>query len=438
MSTLVRQQPHNLEAEKYVLACILIDEDAILKVAPILKSDNFYDSKHAQIYTAMLRLFEKGQSIDHILIKEEMRSQGYFKKADAEYLIDLTAILPTASRVEEYCHIVRETAVRRRLLTLSSKLGDLAYNEKSEISEIMNEVEKDVFMVSEQNIKRDFVHVRDLLEKSYELAEKMAKNKGAIRGVATGFPTLTGMLGGFQNSDLIILGARPSVGKTSFALDLARYAAIDDKRKVAFFALEMSAQSLVDRLTSMQTGIGLWDLRNTQLKASQLDKIAIANGVLAESDMYIDDTAGINITELRTKCRRLKMESGLDIIFIDYLQLIIGNNKESRTQEVSEISRQLKNIARELDVPIIALSQLSRAVESRNDKRPQLSDLRESGSIEQDADIVMFLHREDMYNAEPGTQGKSEIIIAKHRNGPTGEIALTFVKELARYREPGK
>lgn len=427
--------PQNTEAERHVLGAILIDEDAILKASEILKPEHFYDKSNRDIYTCMLSLMEHGNAIDHLLIKEELKSKGLYKRGDAKYLIELSALLPSTSRVEEYSNIIKENYLRRRLISSSAKIGSLALNKKISIETILNDVEKEIFEVSEDSINKEFLHISELLLESYERAEEMSKHKGEFRGIRTGFKTLDGLLGGLHTSDMIILGARPAVGKTSFSLDLCRHIAVTEKKKVVFFSLEMSATQLIDRLISMQTGIALWDLRTANIKTAQLDKLAEAMGVLSESDIFIDDTPGVNITQIRSKCRRLKMEKGLDIVFIDYLQLITGNNKESRVQEVSDISRQLKIIARELDIPVIALSQLSRGVESRADRRPQLSDLRESGSIEQDADIVMFLHREDTYNADPNIVGKSELIIAKHRNGPTGEIPLTFVKEQARYRE---
>lgn len=427
--------PQNIDAEQHVLGSILIDEDAILKIGHILKVDHFYDRRHKDIYTGMLSLLEKGSPIDHLLLKNELKAKNLFKKGYGSYIIELTELIATSGRIEEYSLLVRETAMRRKLISASAQISSNAFDPKKDFELIMNEAEKQIFDVAEQNIQKDFLHISDLLVASYERAEQMAKNKGELRGVKTGFKSMDGMLGGFHKSDLIILGARPAVGKTSFALDVARHIAVNEKKKVVFFSLEMSANQLIDRVISMQTGIGLWDLRTSNIKNSQLDKLADAMGLLADTDIFIDDTPGVNITQIRTKCRRLKLEKGLDIIFIDYLQLVTGNTKESRVQEVSEISRQLKIIARELDVPVIALSQLSRAVESRTDRTPQLSDLRESGSIEQDADIVLFLHREDMYKQDAETTGKSEIIIAKHRNGPTGEIPLKFIKEQARYVE---
>lgn len=427
--------PQNIDAEQHVLGSILIDEEAIFKVAPILRPENFYEKRNKDIYTAMLALLEAGSPIDHLLLKEKLKAKNLLKKGYTVYIIELTELIATSGRVEEYANLVKEAALRRKLISATSEISASAYDPKIDFEQIMNNAEKQIFQVAEANIQKDFMHISDLLVESYERAEQMAKTKGQLRGIRCGFKSIDGMLGGFHKSDMVILGARPAVGKTSFSLDLARHMAVAEKKKVVFFSLEMSANQLIDRIISMQTGIALWDLRTSNIKNSQLDKLADSMGLLAESDIFIDDTPGINITQIRTKSRRLKLEKGLDVIFIDYLQLITGNNKENRVQEVSDISRQLKIIARELDVPVIALSQLSRAVESRTDRRPQLSDLRESGSIEQDADIVMFLHREDMYNQNTENLGKAEVIIAKHRNGPTGEVPLTFVKEQARYKE---
>jgi replicative DNA helicase len=430
-----RLPPQNIEAEMHVLGSILIDEDAILKIGTILRPDHFYDKKNKDLYSAMMGLLEKGSPIDHLLLKEELKAKNLLKKGYPSYIIELAELVPSSGMVEHYANLVREASMRRKLISASANINASAFDPKIDFENILDEAERQIFQVSESSIQKDFLHISDLLVASYERAEQMAKNKGELRGIKSGFKSLDGMLGGFHKSDMVILGARPAVGKTSFSLDLARHMAVDEKKSVVFFSLEMSANQLIDRVISMQTGIGLWDLRTSNIKSSQLDKLADAMGKLSECNIYIDDTPGVNITQIRTKCRRLKLEKGLDVIFIDYLQLITGNNKENRVQEVSDISRQLKIIARELDVPVIALSQLSRAVESRTDRRPQLSDLRESGSIEQDADIVMFLHREDMYNQDAAVMGKAEIIIAKHRNGPTGEIPLTFVKEQARYRE---
>jgi replicative DNA helicase len=431
--------PQNLDAEKSVLGSILIDEEAIYKLVEILKPDNFYHPHNKDIYQCMLELFEERKAIDILTLSDILKRKKLLSRVGGmTYLTELSSVLPISAHLEEYANIVKETSIRRKLISLGNKFSETAHEENTPIADILNECESGIFQITEENIKKDFVHVSELLERAFERASDIDKSKSKVSGIKTGFGKLDNIIGGFQNSDMIVLGARPSVGKTSLALDIARYAAVKEKKSVGFFSLEMANMQLMDRLLAMQTGANLWDLRMGRLSDKDFSSLSDAMGILAETNLYIDDTPGASITEIRTKARRLKMEKGLDIIFIDYLQLIQGTNKENRVQEVSDISRQLKNIARELDVPVIALSQLSRAVESRNDRRPQLSDLRESGAIEQDADIVMFLHREDMYNKESENKGGAELIIAKHRNGPTGIIDLFFVKEQARYRELDK
>ncbi|MEI6462837.1 MAG: replicative DNA helicase [bacterium] len=435
----IRLPPQNLDAEKSVLGSVLIDEEAIYKIVEILKPENFYHPHNKEIFSAMLELFNTQKAIDILTLSDLLKKNKMLSKVGGmPYLTELAAVLPISAHLEEYAHIVKETSIRRKLISLGAKFGESAYEEQKKLADVLNECESGIFEITEDNIKKDFVHVSKLLEEAYENVEDIDKSKDKVAGVKTGFTKLDNLIGGFQKSDLIILGARPSVGKTSLALDVARHAAVKGKANVGFFSLEMSNMQLMYRLLSMQTGANLWDLRMGHLTDKQFEVLPDALGILSESNLYIDDTPGASITEIRTKARRLKMEKGLDIIFIDYLQLVTGNNKENRVQEVSDISRQLKNIARELDIPVIALSQLNRAVESRNDRRPQLSDLRESGSIEQDADIVMFLHREEMYNQQTENKGTAELIIAKHRNGPTGTIDLFFVKEQARYRELDK
>jgi replicative DNA helicase len=321
------------------------------------------------------------------------------------------------------------------LIRVSNVLQEYAFNEDEALDKLLDSAEQRLFEVTEESIERDFVHVSKLLEQAYERAEDADKNKEKITGIKSGFPLLDAILGGFQNSDLIILAARPSVGKTALALDIARHVATREKKNIGFFSLEMSNMQLMDRILAMQVNANLWDLRMGKLSDAIFERLADAMGVLSESGLFIDDTPGLHIMEMRTKARRMMAEHHLDMIVVDYLQLMQGRNRENRVQEVSEISMFLKNMARELDIPVVALSQLSRAVESRTSRIPQLSDLRESGSIEQDADVVMFIHREELYNPETDRKGIADLIISKHRNGPTGQIDLYFVKEQARFRE---
>lgn len=435
----VKLPPQNIEAERSLLGAILIDKEAIIKIAEIVNPDSFYEPNHGIIYEACQKLFSNGRPIDVLTLTNELKkTDNLTRVGGSAYITELVSLVPTAANIEEYAHIIKENSLRRKLITLGASIGELAFNGEKEIEELMDDAEKRLFDITEDSVERDFVHVAKLLEETYTRAESLSQNPDKIRGIPTGFHSLDNILGGFQNSDLVILAARPSVGKTSLSLDLARHAATKEKRKVGFFSLEMSSMQLMDRLLAMQVGVGLWDLRMGKLADESFGQLAEAMGVLSESGLYIDDTPGLNIMEIRTKARRLKAESGLDMLFIDYLQLIEGRNKESRTQEVSEISRFLKSLARELNIPVIALSQLSRAVEQRTDRIPQLSDLRESGSIEQDADIVMFIHREELYNPETERKGLADIVIAKHRNGPIGIVEVYFVREQARFRPIAK
>ncbi len=426
--------PQNLDMEKSVLGAILIDEEAMFKVADTLPSESFYEHKHQLIYQAMLELYAHQQAIDVLTLTNQLKNNKNLKQiGETKYLAELVETVPTSAHIEEYAKVIKEMGQRRRLITLASKIDELAYKEEKELPMVLDEVERNLMGISQSNAKNDFVHISTLLEESYKRAEELNKDPGKLSGVPSGFSTLDNLLGGFHKSDLVILAARPSVGKTAFALDLARHAAVQEGKSVGLFSLEMSDTQLMDRILSMQVGVGLWDLRMGHISDEVFNRLSDAMGVLADAKLFIDDTPGINILEMRAKARKLKMEKSLDLLIIDYLQLITGNNKEGRTQEVSEISRFLKLLARELDVPVIALSQLNRAVESRTDGTPQLSDLRESGSIEQDADVVIFLSKvggEDMENSQ-----NRKLTIAKHRNGPTGEMELFFVKEQARFRE---
>jgi len=428
--------PQDEEAERAVLGAVLLSEDAIVKINDFLKPDHFYNPRNAIIYKAMNHLFESAKPIDVLTLTDILKKNKELKKiGGAGYITDIVESVPTSSHVEEYAKIVKEKSIRRDLMKVGAMYNEVALNEDEDIDKILDKAEQDLFAITEESVDRDFVHISKLLEVAYERAEDADKRKDKVTGVKTGYKLLDGLLGGFQKSDLVILAARPSVGKTSLALDIARYAATKEKKNVGFFSLEMSNMQLMDRLLAMQVNANLWDLRMGRMPDEAFSRLADAMGVLSESGLYIDDTPSLHIMEMRTKARRMMMEHRIDFIIVDYLQLIQGRTQESRVQEVSEISRSLKGLARELDVPVLALSQLSRAVESRTSRIPQLSDLRESGSIEQDADVVMFIHREDVYNHETERKGIADLIVAKHRNGPTGQIELFFVKEQARFRE---
>lgn len=428
----LRVPPQNVEAERSILGAILLDKDAIIKVADIITYEDFYDSRHGIVYEAMANLFEKRMPIDIVTLSEILESAGKIKQVGGSgYLAEIVNNTPSAANIAYYAQIVRDKAILRRLISAGANITELGYEEDGEISEVLDSAEQSLFSISQKSMKNKFIAIKEVLTDAFDRIDKIHKDKdkGAIRGVPSGFKGLDNLTAGFQKSDLIILAARPSMGKTSFALNLAENASIDEKLPVAIFSLEMSKDQLVDRLLSSQAGVDSWKLRTGNLSDDDFPKIGYAMGVLSEAPLFIDDSAGGNIMEIRAKSRRLQMEHGLGLIIVDYLQLMSGHNRSSegnRVQEISEISRGLKGLARELDVPIIALSQLSRAVEHRDDKRPQLSDLRESGSIEQDADIVMFLYRDEYYHPETDRKGITEILIRKHRNGPTGNLELFF------------
>lgn len=437
----VRIPPQNLDAEKSILGASLLDKNALIKIIDIVTSSDFYDENHGLIFEAMLTLFEKRRPIDIVTLTEQLESEKLLDQVGgAGYLTDLVNGTPSAANVVHYAKIVSDKAVLRRLIEASSTISELGFDEDAEISETLDKAEQSLFTVSQKFMKDKFVAVKDILTEAFDRIDKIHKDKdkGALRGVPSGFRDLDALTAGFQKSDLIILAARPSMGKTSIVLNIAEHIAIEEKIPVGIFSLEMSKEQLVDRLLSSQAGVDSWKLRTGNLSDEDFPRIGYAMGVLSEAPMYFDDTPGQNVMEIRAKARRLQMEHGLGLVIIDYLQLMEGRSKSgdpNRVQEISEISRSLKGLARELNVPVIALSQLSRAVEHRPDKRPQLSDLRESGSIEQDADIVMFLYRDEYYDPDTDKKGITEILLKKHRNGPTGFVEVFFQPEQMRFRD---
>ena len=428
----VRIPPQNLDSERSILGSILLDKDAILKIIDIVTAEDFYEDRHGIIFQAMTDLFEKRMPIDIVTLSEILESAGVIKEVGgSSYLAELVNDTPSAANIVHYAQITREKAVLRRLISAAGTITELGFDEDADVSETLDKAEQSLFAVSQKFLKNKFIPINSILTEAFDRIDKIHKDKekGALRGVPSGFKELDKVTAGFQNSDLIILAARPSMGKTSFALNLAENAAIEEKIPTGIFSLEMSKDQLIDRLLSSQAGVDSWKLRTGNLSDEDFPKIGYAMGVLSEAPIFIDDSAGANVMEIRAKARRLQMEHGLGLIIIDYLQLMEGrnrNNDGNRVQEISEISRSLKGLARELNIPVIALSQLSRAVEHRDNKRPQLSDLRESGSIEQDADLVMFLYREEYYNPDTDKKGITEILIKKHRNGPTGQTELFF------------
>ena len=439
-----RIPPQNTEAEAGVLGSILLDKDAIIKVGDVLHSDDFYDEKNKLIYLAMLELFEKSSSIDILTVSNILDIHGKLDIVGGSgYLAGLVNSVPSAAHVIHYASIVKKKGTLRRLINVASEITNLSFNEDGDIENILDKAEQKLFSVSQKYLKQNFVPLTDILHETFDRLDYLHKNKGMLRGIPTGYIDLDKRLGGLQKSDLIILAARPSMGKTSLALDFARNVAVNNKIGVGIFSLEMSKDQLVDRLLASESNVNLWKLRTGQLtdegEGSDFQRIGEAMGRLAEAPIFIDDTAGASVMEIRTKARRLQTDNDIGLIVIDYLQLMQGSNSENRVQEVSEISRSLKGLARELNIPVIALSQLNRAVENRPDKRPLLADLRESGSIEQDADVVMFISRADMYKSNESEKTNiAEIIISKHRNGPTGSIELFFDSEKTSFRNLDK
>lgn len=421
--------PHDNQAEKSVIGAILLDSGAVNLVAEFLRSEHFYLKEHQIIYSAMLTLFEKQKPIDVVTLQDELKFGGNLKKIGGQsYLSELIDAVPTSAHIEYYGHIVKSHYAKRRLIELSSRMVEKAFNEKGDVHKLLDEAEVGIFALSQQHLHRDFIELKEILASSFERLEEFVKRGGALRGIPTGYADLDNKLAGMQNSNLLVLAARPGVGKTTFALNIALNAATKNKIPVGFFSLEMSKEELVDRLLVGQADIDAWRLKTGKLSDDDYKKLTEAMGELSEAPIFIDDTPGASILEMRTKARKLKIEKNIKLLVVDYLQLATaGRQFESRVQEVSTISQGLKNLARELQVPVIAISQLSRAVEQRGTKKPQLSDLRESGSIEQDADVVMFIYfedeNEDLLDA---SKRLVKLYIAKHRNGPTGEIDLMF------------
>ncbi len=429
--------PQSNDAEQSVLGSILIDKDAFISISDFINANDFYDTRHQEIYGAILELFQRYQPIDVLTVANILEEHNKLSEVgSSEYLIQLTQTVPTSSHVYHYAQIVKQKSVLRKLIIAGQQISALGYDEKSETKEVLENAEKLLFSVSQTFVKSKFVHIKEILDKSYDrIAELHAANERdghAFRGVTTGFHELDHHLSGLQSSDLIILAARPSMGKTALALNIAQNVAKDSKKTVGVFSLEMSKDQLVERMFCSMMGLDSWKIRNGKLTDQELSNIGIVMQDLNNISMYIDDATECSIIDLRTKARRLQQEHGLDLLVIDYLQLM-GSSSPTRdnnqVQKISEISRSLKLLARELQVPIIALSQLSRTVESRPEKIPQLSDLRDSGSIEQDADIVLFIYRDDYYNPDSARPGTADIIIAKHRAGPTGRVELGYKKE---------
>ncbi|MGG4489337.1 replicative DNA helicase [Metabacillus idriensis] len=431
-----RIPPQNIEAEQAVLGAIFLEPASLITASEILIPEDFYRASHQKIYNVMLKLADKGEPVDLVTVTSELADANLLEEiCGVSYLSDLANAVPTAANIEYYGRIVEEKSILRRLIRTATTIAQDGYSREDEVDVLLNEAEKNIMEVSQRKNAGAFQNIKDVLVQTYDNIELLHTRKGDITGIATGFTELDRMTAGFQRNDLIIVAARPSVGKTAFALNIAQNVATKTDENVAIFSLEMGADQLVMRMLCAEGNINAQNLRTGNLTPEDWGKLTMAMGSLSDSGIFIDDTPGIRVSEIRAKCRRLKQESGLGMILIDYLQLIQGSgrNKDNRQQEVSEISRTLKSLARELKVPVIALSQLSRGVEQRQDKRPMMSDIRESGSIEQDADIVAFLYRDDYYDKESENKNIIEIIIAKQRNGPVGTVSLAFVKEYNKF-----
>ena len=428
--------PQSLDAEMSLLGATLIDEEVLADVSENVSVKDFYDKRNAMIFAAMMRLYEHHKPVDLLTLTDELKKKKELETIGGmAYLTELTNYVQTAANAAAYAEIVASKATRRRLIRASADISELGFDEETDIQDLLEKAEAELFSVSDQSLKQDLVSLEAILTDSFDRMEELHRNKGALRGVRTGWRDLDNMTAGLQRSDLIILAARPAMGKTTLVTNLAYNVATVAKQPVLFFSLEMSKEQLVDRMLADASGVDAWNIRTGNLSDEDFSKLSEAMGEMAEAPIFIDDTPGLSVLEMRTKARRAAHERPLGLIIVDYLQLMQGSGRSdgNRVQEVSEISRGLKLIAREMNVPVVALSQLSRSVESRSPQIPQLADLRESGSIEQDADIVMFIYREAYYNPETERENVTDLIIAKHRNGPTGRVELYFHPERLRF-----
>ena len=429
----IKIPPQNVEAEKSLLGALLIDKEAIIKVADLVRPEDFYRQDHGQIFRAILKLYETRSPIDLVTLTDQLEKEKLIDEVGgASYLASLVSGVPSAAHVTEYAKIVQTRATLRRLISAGQDILEMGFRQEKNIDEILDKAERRLFDVSQKYLRQEFIPVRDVLTESFDRIDQLHKTKGKLRGIATGFSGLDNLLAGLQSSDLIVIAGRPSMGKTSLGLNIMAHVAIREKVPVGIFSLEMSKEQLVDRLICSEAGIDSWKLRTGNLSDEDFPKIGYAMGVLSEAPIFIDDSPMMNVMEIRTKARRLQADHDLGLVMVDYLQLMEGRvftSEQNRVQEISEISRALKGLARELKVPVLALSQLSRAVEMRPSHIPQLADLRESGSIEQDADVVVFIYREDYYDKDTDRKNIADVMVKKHRNGPIGDIELYFVPE---------
>ena len=428
--------PNSIEAEQSVIGSMIMDKDAIVTAMEILQKEDFYHQQYGVLFDAMVELFGAGLPVDLITLQNKLKSKDVPKEIYAlDFVRDLLASVPTSANVKYYAKIVKENAIKRRLIRITEDIENECYAGKVSLENVLDKTEQEVFTLLSHRTSGEFVPIRQVVMNALEKIERASRQTGTVTGIPTGFIDLDYRTAGLQPSDLVLVAARPSMGKTAFVLNIAQYVAFHEKMCTAIFSLEMSKEQLVNRLFSLEARVDAQALRTGNLSDSDWEKLVEGAGIIGDSELIIDDTPGISIAELRSKCRKYKLEHDLKLIIIDYLQLMSGSgrNSDSRQQEISDISRSLKALARELNVPVIALSQLSRAVEQRPDHRPMLSDLRESGAIEQDADVVMFIYRDDYYNKDTELKGVSEIIIAKQRNGPIGTVKLAWLPEFTKF-----
>ncbi len=435
-----RLPPQNIEAEQSILGSLMLSKEAIIKIADLIKPKDFYHPAHETIYETIIDLYENREPIDLLSLSNRLKEKGKLEEIGGQsYLTTLVNSVPTAAHIDHYGKIVQKKSTLRRLIDAASQIVNLGYDEEKEADVLLDQAEQKIFNVSQNYLHQDFSPIKPILEEAFDRIDELHKNKGKLRGLPTGFYELDNILAGLQNSNLIILAARPSLGKTSLAMDIARNVATREKIPVGIFSLEMSQEELIDRLLCSQANIDLWKLRTGRLSSEgendDFSRIGQAMGVLSEAPIFIDDAASSSVMEMRTMARRLQAEHGLGLIIVDYIQMMKSQSSiENRVQEISEISRSLKSLARELKIPVLALSQLSRAIESREGQFPRLSDLRESGSIEQDADVVLFIYREDKVKKDTEQKNVADIVIAKHRNGPVGQVKLYFNENYASFR----
>lgn len=432
-----RVMPHSIEAEQSVVGAMLMDKDAILTASELISGQDFYQSAYGVIFDSMVELFNEGRPVDLVTLQDRLKEKDVPPEISSlEFVRDLVTAVPTSANVKYYAEIVADKSMMRRLIKLNDELSNICYAGNEPLPAILEKTEKSVFELLQKRNLGEYTPIRQVVLNALDRIERAAKNKGNVTGIPTGFNDLDYKLSGLQPSDLVLVAARPSMGKTAFVLNIAQNVAFKKEKGVAIFSLEMSKEQLVNRLFSLESQVDSQAIRTGNLKDSDWEKLIEGAGIIGKSNLIIDDTPGISVSELRSKCRKYKLEHDIQLVIIDYLQLMtgsVGRHSESRQQEISEISRSLKALARELNVPVVALSQLSRAVEGRPDKRPMLSDLRESGAIEQDADVVMFIYRDEYYNKDTEYKKQAEIIIAKQRNGPVGTVHLAWLADYTKF-----